>query len=76
MYIRLHSEGMLTDVHNWLRCLFVVSKVCKGNKKKDTSKQAFLFVACNPNRLFTFGNVLNIIKNMENMKKLKLFLVL
>ena len=36
MYIRLHSEGMLTDVHNWLRCLLVVSKVCKGNKKKDT----------------------------------------
>ena len=43
MYIRLHSEGMLTDVHNWLRCLFVVSKVCKGNKKKDTPKGVLLF---------------------------------
>ena len=41
MYLRLHSEGMLTDVHNWLRCLFVVSKVCKGNKKKDTQKVSF-----------------------------------
>ena len=36
MCTRLHSEGMLTDVHNWLRCFLMVSKVCKGHKKKST----------------------------------------